>query len=678
MKRKSIYRKMAAQNIKKNAKMYFPYILTFVGMAAMYYIICSLSLNPTLANMKSGARTSVRMLGFGTWIVAIFAVIFLFYTNSFLIKRRKKELGLYNILGMEKRHVSRVLMWENISVLAIGLIFGLTFGVLFDKLMFMILLKMLGEVVPLTFHFSLNAFINTILLFLAISVLIHLNSMRQVHFSKPVDLLKGGNVGEREPKAKLIIAILGTISLVAGYCISITTSNPMDAFGNLFIAVVLVIIGTYLLFTAGSIALLKLLRKNKKYYYKSNHFISISGMMYRMKQNAVGLANICILSCAVIITISSTVALRMGAEESVRSLYPYDVMTALTNITDEGGNNVADARDLLHSTVDGVMSELGLKMGESEEFSLMEFYAQREGDNFVAESYDYEALFYSFMVMTADEYNRIVGDSVSLEENEVLIYTESDYNSNKMKIFDNTYSIIQRIDSLPDCLLGRIYYTNNIFLVVKDQDISNALKNEASQFSNLTEAETRVYYYFNIDGGEKEKRIAVLEEFSKTISELLYNHREYSFGYSYGGYDQELDQVISICSGLLFVGIFLGILFLMATVLIIYYKQITEGHEDFSRYEIMQKVGLTPREIKSSINSQVMTVFFLPLVTAAIHMCFAFPVMNKFLDFMELSNTNLYLVCMAASMAIFAVIYVIIYMVTSKIYYGIVTQKKDY
>lgn len=673
---KNIYSKMALQNIKKNSKMYLPYIFTFVGMASMYYIITSLSLNPTLKNLKKGSSSTPRMLEFGVWVVAIFAVIFLFYTNSFLIKRRKKELGLYNILGMEKRHISRVLMWENIFVLTVGLFFGLALGILFDKLVFMILIKVLGETVPLTFYFSSRAFINTVILFTVISVLIHLNSMRQVHFSKPIELLKGGSVGEREPKTKLIMTLLGILSLGAGYYISVTTKNPIEAFNNLFIAIVLVIIGTYLLFTAGSIAMLKLLRKNKKYYYKPNHFISISGMMYRMKQNAVGLANICILCSAVVITISTTVALRVGVEESVRSTYPCDVMLSLTQSLYDENNKPVNAKDMLHSTSDRIMKKHGLEMGEKYEFSISNFLATRQGDTFSCSDDGTEKTFTCFFIMTLDEYNKCTGKNEVLSENEVLCYDEINYNSKQFKIFDQTYLISKKIDTLPSYIyFNCAAYENYIFLVVNNQKTADTLLESITQ--SPFGSEIVDYYYFNINGGEKEERAGISNEIGAEIKKLA-SESEHSFGYSYDGYDVSLNNAVDSYSGLLFVGIFLGIIFLMATVLIIYYKQITEGHEDFSRYDIMRKVGITHKEIKSSINSQVMTVFFLPLIVAVVHMCFAFPVMNKILDLVGGDNSSLYLICMAVSMAIFAVIYVIIYIVTSRVYYGIVTQKNDY
>lgn len=676
MKNKSIYRTMAAQNIKKNRKMYLPYIFTFVGMAAMFYIIVSLATNPTLANMDRGSRTVPTILSFGMYIAAIFAVIFLFYTNSFLIKRRKKELGLYNILGMEKRHVSRVLMWENILILAVGLGGGILIGALFDRLMFMILVKMLGEAMPIEFYFSWNALGWTAALFSAITVLIHLNSMRQVHFSKPIDLLKGGNVGEREPKTKLIMAILGAVSLGAGYYISATTKNPIDSLVNFFIAVMLVIVGTYLIFTAGSIALLKLLRKNKKYYYKPNHFISISGMVYRMKQNAVGLANICILCSAVIITISTTVSLRIGTESAVRNQYPYDVFIGVYDNESEPAPD--NAIDIIHEAAQETLDNLGLKMGDSIDFTVSSFYAALQDDVFVT---DYQASdsnqIYYFEILSLDEYNKMTGSNETLKNDEVLYGTASgEYNTDIIKIFDKAYTVKNQIKSIPP-ELTKSYSMLTFLVVVKDNASREFITDYVCQKSGMYKDYTH-YYYFNIDGGSSDLRIKAYEEFHNAISEKAYEQIEEGFGITYGGYDISLKENINMYSGLLFVGIFMGILFLAATVLIIYYKQLTEGHEDFARYQIMQKVGLTPREIKSSINSQVMTVFFLPLVTAVIHMCFAFPMMNKFLSLNDMDNTSLYLACMVASIAIFAVIYTIIYFITSRIYYGIVTQKNDY
>ena len=317
------FSKLAASNIKKNGKAYIPYILSCVMTVALFYIVKSLSYNPGLKNMV-GSSTMMTMMSMCSVIIALFAIVFLFYTNSFLMKRRKKEFGVFNILGMEKSHIAKTMAWENFYVTLISIVGGLVIGLALDKAMFLLIAQVLNEEITLGFFISDKAIISTIVMFCIIFLLILLNSIRQIHTANPIELVTAGNAGEREPKTKWVLAILGLLSLGAGYYIALTIENPLTALVYFFFAVILVIIGTYMLFTAGSIALLKILRKNKKYYYKTKHFTSISGMIYRMKQNAVGLANICILSTAVLVMVSSTSSLMLGLQDVIATRYPND------------------------------------------------------------------------------------------------------------------------------------------------------------------------------------------------------------------------------------------------------------------------------------------------------------------------------------------------------------------
>ena len=333
--RKGFYTKLAASNIKKNSRTYIPYIITCIITAAMFYIINSLSNNESIKKLYGG-ETILITLGYGTYVTAIFAFIFLFYTNSFLMKRRKKEFGVLNILGMEKRHISKVLLLENIYIAFITMLLGIIIGMVLDKAMFLILTKMLGAEHSPGFYISKEALIHTVIFFRHnFFFCIYLNSLRQIHLSKPIELLNGGNVGEKEPKTKWFMAILGVICLAVGYYISVTSKNPVESLSSFLIAVILVIAGTYLIFIAGSIAFLKSLRKNKRYYYKTKHFTAVSGMIYRMKQNAVGLANICILSTMVLVMISSTSSLVFGMNDLVKTRYPNDITIYSENINNK-------------------------------------------------------------------------------------------------------------------------------------------------------------------------------------------------------------------------------------------------------------------------------------------------------------------------------------------------------
>lgn len=318
---KLFYPKLAASGLKKNRRLYIPYLLTCIFTVAMFYIVKSLSLNPGLSDMVGDATMTFTMK-FGCVVIGLFALIFLFYTNSFLMKQRKKEFGLFHILGMEKHHLYRLIAWENLYAAIFTLTAGLLFGIALDKAMFLLVSRMIGGEIPLGFFLSPRAVVETMVLFLGIYTLIFLNALRQIKTANPIELLHAGNMGEKEPKAKWFMAILGLLCTGAGYYLAITTENPVTSLSLAFVAVILVVIGTYLLFTAGSIALLKVLKSHKGYYYKTRHFISVSGMIYRMKQNAVGLANICILSTGVLLMVACTTSLMVGMEDIIRSRYP--------------------------------------------------------------------------------------------------------------------------------------------------------------------------------------------------------------------------------------------------------------------------------------------------------------------------------------------------------------------
>ena len=359
------YFKLAVTNIKKNAKTYVPYIITSILTICMFYIICSLSNNPDLTK-ATGTGTMSEVLFLGTIVCGIFAVIFLFYTNSFLMKRRKKEFGLYNILGMEKKHISRVVLCETLIISVISLVFGILVGILFDKLMLLVLLSMFSVKIPLGFYISSASLNSTFILFAGIFLLIFLNSIRQIHLAKPIELLHGSSVGEKEPKAKWFLTLIGILLLGLGYYISLTTTNPLGAFGLFFVAVICVIIGTYLLFITGSITILKMLKKNKRFYYKASHFISISGMIYRMRQNAAGLANICILSTMVLVTVSSTISLWGSIADLVNTRYPREIVLTLNN------NNSQISKQLLEDTYQYIDTQ-NLHVKNSLEYTYLAF-----------------------------------------------------------------------------------------------------------------------------------------------------------------------------------------------------------------------------------------------------------------------------------------------------------------
>ena len=656
------FSKLAASNIKKNGKAYIPYILSCVMTVALFYIVKSLSYNPGLKNMV-GSSTMMTMMSMCSVIIALLAIVFLFYTNSFLMKRRKKEFGIFNILGMEKLHIAKTMAWENFYVTLISIVGGLVIGLALDKAMFLLIAQVLNEEITLGFFISDKAIISTIVMFCVIFLLILLNSIRQIHTANPIELVTAGNAGEREPKTKWVLAILGLLSLGAGYYIALTIENPLTALVYFFFAVILVIIGTYMLFTAGSIALLKILRKNKKYYYKTKHFTSISGMIYRMKQNAVGLANICILSTAVLVMVSSTSSLMLGLQDVIATRYPNDFVVYSNETSEERAYESFD-------TIRELQEEQNLNVTSEREYRYLVFPAFINGDTFeVTRDANFSSLgnLNNLIFVSLSDYNRVMGTDKTLAENEVLIYSDRlQFDSPTLKIFDREYSVKEKIDEFIGNGLIVAVAANTQFIVLPDgTDIDELYALQKEALSDGA-SEIQYYYGFNSDADEETQRI-----FYRTLLEDYVGH-----GYE-GTIESKADsrsEFVGLYGGFFFIGIFLGVLFIMATVLIIYYKQISEGYDDKQRYEIMQKVGMTHQEIKNSIRSQVLTVFFLPLIVAGIHIAVAFPIINKLLALLNLLNVQLFLTCTVVCYVVFAVMYLLIYLLTARTYYKIVSK----
>ena len=629
---------------------------------AMFYIVKSLSYNPGLKNMV-GSNTMMTMMSMCSVMIALFAIIFLFYTNSFLVKRRKKEFGVFNILGMEKSHIAKTMAWENFYVTLISIAGGLVIGIALDKAMFLLIAQVLNEEISLGFFISDKAIISTVVMFCIIFLLILLNSIRQIQTANPIELLTAGNAGEREPKTKWVLTILGLLSLGTGYYIALAIKNPLTALVYFFFAVILVIIGTYMLFTAGSIALLKILRKNKKYYYKTKHFTSISGMIYRMKQNAVGLANICILSTAVLVMVSSTSSLMLGMQDVIATRYPDDFIVYSNETSEERAYESFDA-------IRELQEKQNLNVTSEREYRYLVFPAFISGDTFeVTRDANFSSLgnLNNLIFVSLSDYNRVMGTDKTLAEDEILVYSDRlQFDYPTLKIFDREYSVKEKIDEFIGNGLIVAVAANTQFIVLPDgTDIEELYALQKETLSDGA-SEIQYYYGFNSDADEETQRA-----FYRTLLEDYVGH-----GYE-GTIESKADsrsEFVGLYGGFFFIGIFLGILFIMATVLIIYYKQISEGYDDKQRYEIMQKVGMTHQEIKNSIHSQVLTVFFLPLIVAGIHIAVTFPIITKLLALLNLLNVQLFLTCTVVCHVVFAVMYLLIYLLTARTYYKIVSK----
>ena len=668
--RKGFYTKLAASNIKKNSRTYIPYIITCIITAAMFYIINSLSNNESIKKLYGG-ETILITLGYGTYVTAIFAFIFLFYTNSFLMKRRKKEFGVLNILGMEKRHISKVLLLENIYIAFITMLLGIIIGMVLDKAMFLILTKMLGAEHSPGFYISKEALIHTVILFGIIFFCIYLNSLRQIHLSKPIELLNGGNVGEKEPKTKWFMAILGVICLAVGYYISVTSKNPVESLSSFLIAVILVIAGTYLIFIAGSIAFLKSLSKNKRYYYKTKHFTAVSGMIYRMKQNAVGLANICILSTMVLVMISSTSSLVFGMNDLVKTRYPNDITIYSENI-----NNKENVEAL--EKVQKVIKDSKSDVNNEIEYSYIVLAVLKNKNKFyVPENFNKMSMSdlnkcNNILMTSLDDYNSINSENETLNDDEILIYSRrKEYEYSTIQLFDTKYSVKKKIKKPID---NGPFFSNNltesIQIVVKNKSILDEMNNYLNEnFKEELEEESALKYLYGFDiNGSEDSKKSLYNDIKKLLKESNF------IGDSECGQIQR-EGIKGLYGGMFFLGIFLGSIFTMATILIIYYKQISEGYEDKERFRIMQNVGMSHAEVKRSIHSQIMTVFFMPLIMAGIHVAFAFPIVKQILMMLNLTNTRLYIICTIVCFVAFTIIYAVIYSLTAKIYYHIVSTR---
>ena len=663
-----MYTKLAITNIKNNRQFYFPYLLTGIITVAMFYIMCALESNPGIQSMP-GAKNLGLILRLGIGVIGIFAVIFLFYTNSFIIKRRKKELGIYNILGMEKRHIAKILSKEAFFTAIIAIGGGLVTGVLFHKLACMLLYRMIGFNGGITFSFSKKGVMITAILFAIVYLLTYIYDLFQVQLANPIELLQSGNKGEREPKTKAIMAVLGVLCLGAGYFIAITTKNPIKALTLFFVAVILVIIGTYLLFTAGSIALLKILRRNKGYYYQTKHFTSVSGMIYRMKQNAVGLANICILSTMVLVAVSTTVSLYVGVEDIMKERYPNEIN--IRAYYDTG----APSEDSIAPIVEKSVKESGRKIRHEEDYLELYFAAIKDQGQY---SLDKEKVktagdrVSGFVVLTREDCKKKYNEEIpELAENEVALFTikktdmdtlvleNRSYHVKEIKQFQNT----EDFETIAD-MMDEYYY-----VIVNDvQDMERLWQLQKDIYQENSSSISR-QVRLDIDGDSEQKKecfenikTALGPEQAK--ARILIDSRQSS-----------LDEFYQIYGGFLFLGLFLGILFLMITVLIIFYKQISEGYDDKERFSIMEKVGMSNDEVKAPIRSQVRTVFFLPILMAAIHVGMAFPMIKRLLSLFGLSNTALFAGCMAGTILVFALIYLLVFLKTSKTYYKIVGEQ---
>lgn len=676
-----LYPKLAWDGIRKNRRLYVPYLLTCGGMMMMFYIIHYLAAMEALNGM-SGGRTVGQMLGMGVWIVALFALIFLLYTNSFLMRRRQKEFGLYNILGMGKGNLSLVLLWENLLTFVISMAGGLAGGIALSKLAELGLVRVLGGWTGYSFSVNWEAVQDTLLIFGGIFCLIFLKNLVQIRRLSPVALLKRESAGEKPPKANYLLGLGGVLLLGWAYYIAVSIQSPLAALGWFFIAVGMVIVATYLIFISGSVMLCRILQKNSRYYYKKNHFVSVSSMAYRMKRNGAGLASICILSTMVLVMMLGSGSLYFGAEDSLLARYPREInMTAyLVGDDDDAVYSDEDAWALLQKVQD-VAVQYGVTPENAQHYiSVRATGLLRDGkltlnyqdvDSF-GEEMNWVCQVY---FLSLEDYNRCMGTSETLEADEALIHcvrrsyqdpTITTANGTTWRIKKQVREIVGSGDASMDVL-------PSVFLVVSDLGRAmDAVNEELAEIGKEYLRRPELAYGFDT-GLPAEDQVALCDAIRTELREQQ------------GGFypkfvecrEEERSDFYGTYGGIFFLGLLLSLVFLLATVLIIYYKQVTEGYEDESRYGIMRKVGMTREDIRKSVNSQMLTVFILPIATAALHLGFAFPMVSRLLMLFNLRNVVLMLTVAAVTVLVFGLFYALVYKLTANAYYSIVSGRKD-
>ncbi len=663
MRRLSFYLRLAGQNLVKNHRFYLPYILCCIGTAGMFYIMSFLTQDKMIGDMP-GAEYVQSVMWLGVVVIAIFSVFIMLYTNSFIMKRRQRELGLYNILGMEKRHIAILMLFETLILACCGIAGGLLMGMLFSKLMILILAQVLRFGVPMGFSVNEGAVSLTAIWFLAVFAVCLLRNIGGVLRASPIELLHSSARGEREPKTKWLLALGGVAALGGGYGIALTVKDPINALAFFFVAVILVIIGTYCLFTAGSVALLKGLRRNKKFYYRTGPFTAVSGLIYRMKQNAFGLANICILSTMVLVTISSTVCLYVGIDDIVKEQSPYDIEIDLQTQDREKQDTVAQV-------IRDSAEKVGVSVEQENRFDYLQFSGKWTGQDYALVTGTMSELEYAveFGIITAEGYNALHSqEPVTLEKGEALVYGSPAYTADTLTIGGKTFKVKSQLEDYP-ILKGAamIVMSRSVGMVVSDEETLQEIWQMQADAYKENRSDIKHVIGVDVDGAAGQKVDCYL-----AVRDWLNEHKWEEYGFRALSRQINLDESYQFYGSFLFLGIFLGTVFMMAAVLIIYYKQVSEGYEDRERFVIMQKVGMDARTVKRSIHSQVLMVFFLPLITAGIHIAFAFPMISKMLRLFALHNTALFASCTVITLLIFSAIYILVYSMTAKTYYKIV------
>lgn len=677
----ALYPRLAWDGLRKNKRLFTPYLLTCICMVMMFYILSFLGSPETCALLPRGSNTTGKILNLGSFVIFVFSAIFLYYTNSFLVRRREREFGLYNVLGMNKRNLARIVTWESLITAVLSLVLGLALGIVLSKLAELGLVNMLGGDINYRIRIDVDSLTRALGLYAIIFALIWLSTVVRVGRSSAVALLRSESVGEKPPKANWLLGLAGVVILAAAYYLAVSITNPLDAIVWFFVAVILVIIGTYLLLVAGSVLLCRVLQKNKKYYYRPEHFVSVSSMAYRMKRNGAGLASVCIIATMILVMISSSSCLYFGAEDAVMTRFPRE-----TNITLNAENTaqLEDANlDIYRKGIADYAAEHDIPVKNVQDYRFINLSGFLDGDTAqcyyrragVSVSY---ADIRDFYIISAKDYAAKTGETVSLADDEVLLLTNKcSYDRGTLTLSMENVSHTWRVKSVQS---GSIVPPSVGGLVAQITLIVNDPAAAVEGFRTRDEDDMtllRFEWIYGFDTGlDDEASIEFESNLTSAIGQLVPETDNENFGYSYlmtnsrGGASEDF---YGSYGALFFIGIMLTLVFMLAAVLILYYKQISEGYEDQKRFEIMQKVGMTKKEIRRSIDSQLLTVFFLPLLLAGVHLAFAFPMIRRLLELFSLYNVGLFVTTTLVSFGAFALLYTIVYRLTAKAYYNIVS-----
>lgn len=671
------YFKLALTNIKKNYRFFIPRILTESGLLGCFFIIFTLAQDERLSKIRGGSYLPTIM-GFGSVVISILSFILVLYANSFLMKQRKKEFGLYNVLGMEKKHVGRVLFSESLISSVSAIVLGVILGVVFYKLCSILICKLLEADIILGFYFfkSKNVILSA-LIFLMMDFITFLFNRISIARMKPVELLKSANVGEKEPKIKWVNLILGTICLGAGYFIAVTTKDPLAAINSFFLAVLLVIAGTYMLFVSGTVFVLKCLKKNKKYFYTKDHMPAVSGLLFRMKQNAVGLASIAILATGVLIMLSTTVSLYSGCSMALKKSHPEDLY--LSTAYYENGEKIM--------VPDEVIIDIAKNAAKEHDLSIKSIVVQEYGGGIYTFAdgklvsglmgeftLDFSKLV-EFAIITEDYYEKMCGKKLSLAENEIAycpISIGKKTFTDKLVMDDIEFKITETLGSFPVTITGGSIIKSGGIVVANEEVFEKLIKIQEEKNVNAPDVEHRVAICYEDRKAMFENGFAMEESIKASLEEYIERNGSCVRDYMINGVWMDKAEMNGMYGTFLFLGIILGFVCLFSTALIIYYKQISEGYEDRVRFQIMKKIGMSETEVKKTIGSQIILVFFLPLIVAGIHVVFASPILVRLMKILMLASDSLFFICLAITFAIFGVVYILIYTGTARTYYKIV------